>query len=181
MVFRSTSSRSTLTRGAPAPRGEDVLMDKRRDGAIVLPSRYHRVPGVGNPPGWDAHSRLSASWSGLARSEGETLPPHFSPDGRYLYFGTPFSWKWSLWDLANRCVIRAPGDNVHFGGFTPSGEAVVFDDDGSVHWWDPSTGQSRTPSSRRVRQILRRPTGWPYSASLILLYRTIDRPQPVLP
>jgi WD40 repeat protein len=80
----------------------------------------------------------------------EHHPPQFSPDGRYLCFVVPSSSKWSLWDLANRCVIPAPRDEANFACFAPSGEAVVVDHDGSVRWWDPGTGRLRTPSSRRV-------------------------------
>ena len=98
--------------------------------------------------------------------EGETLPPQFSPDGRYVYFGIPFSSKWSLWDLANRCVILPSGKDVQFGGFTPSGEALVIDNEGPVQWWDPGTGRSRTTSSRRFHQIFAAPPDGRILASL---------------
>jgi eukaryotic-like serine/threonine-protein kinase len=86
---------------------------------------------------------------GVLDFEVEHHTPRFSPDGRYLSL-TFRSLKWSIWDLANRCLIPAPRDEADFAGFTPSGEVVVVDHDGTVHRWNPGTGRLRTPSSRRV-------------------------------
>ena len=40
-------------------------------------------------------------------------------------------------------------------GFTPSGEVVLIDYEGTIHWWDPNTGRLRTPSSRRIYRTSR--------------------------
>ena len=78
----------------------------------------------------------------------EHATPVFSPNGRYVTVVFDQS-RWCLWDLEQSRVAEWR-TRATFTGFAPSSEVVIVDDQGSLHWWNPTTGQTRTPSSRGV-------------------------------
>ena len=101
------------------------------------------------------HDRTFSFWNTRTGTRQSTLDfkvqhatPLFSPDGRYVFVVYDAS-RWFLWDLERSCIAELR-DRTVFAGFTGSGEATVTDAKGYIHWWNPQTGQTRSPASKPI-------------------------------